>query len=104
MPARVPPLAVGLLHVPFATSAAERRQRRIGLALAAARAGYALVETFEFGMGEDWDDLQFQAVEELALQLDVQALVVSDAVDIDRAEDIGERLRLIVVVLAQAGA
>lgn len=45
MPVRVPPLAVGLLYVPFAATAAERRQRCICLALAAARTGYALVET-----------------------------------------------------------
>jgi hypothetical protein len=95
VPAR--PLAIALLHLPEGTAApAGRTQARVALALRANDAGYALVETFEFGAGGLRDDLQFQAVEELAAQLDVQALIVAGAVDPDRVEKVAARWRLVV--------
>lgn len=102
MPVRVPSLAVGLLHMSPGTTQAERRRLRIGLALAAAAEGYAMVEVFEFGKSEPWDELQFQEAEGLIAWLEVQALAVSGPIHLDRVEDMGERLRLVVVILAQA--
>lgn len=95
VPART--LAVALLHWPEGTTTpAERTRARVALALHANDTGYALVETFEFGAGGLRDDLQFQAVEELAAQLDVQALIVAGAVDPDRVEKVAARWRLVV--------
>jgi hypothetical protein len=95
VPAR--PLAVAVLHLPEGTTTpAGRTRARVALALHANDSGYALVETFEFGAGGLRDDLQFQAVEELAGRLDVQSVIVAGAVDPDRVERLAARWRLVV--------
>jgi hypothetical protein len=91
------PLAIGLLYLPEGTGTAERSRARVALALRANDEGYALLETLEFGVSGLRDDLQFQAVEALAARLDVQALIVSGAVNLERVEKLAELWRLVVV-------
>jgi hypothetical protein len=91
------PLAIGLLHLPEGAAAAKRTRARVALALRANAEGYALLETFEFGVRGLRDDLQFQAVEDLAARLDVQALIVGGAVDGERVEKLAEQWRLLVM-------
>ena len=91
------PLAVALLHLPECTTTpAGRTRARVALALHANATGYALVETFEFGASGLRDDLQFQAVEDLAGRLDVQAVIVAGAVDPYRVEKLAAQWRLVV--------
>ena len=77
MPAPARPLAVALLHLPEGTTPAGCTTARVALALHANDSDHALVETFEFVAGRPRKDLQFQAVEELAALMDLQALIVA---------------------------
>jgi hypothetical protein len=91
------PLALGLLHFPEGTGTSERSRARVSLALRANNRGYALLETFGFGMSGLRDDLQFQEVEDLVARLDVQGLIVAGAIDVERVEKLAELWRLILI-------
>lgn len=97
MPSHARPLALGLLHVPPGTPAAARTKARVAVALRANRDGYGLVETLEFGTSTLKDDLQFDALEDLATRLDAHALVVAGPLDVGRIHEIADHLRLVVV-------
>jgi hypothetical protein len=92
------PLALGLIQVPEGSwETATRSQARIALALRANKEGYALVETLEVGVNGLKDNAQFATLEELAVRLDAEALLVSGEVDEERVEEMAGRLRLVVV-------
>lgn len=97
MAARSCLLAVGLLHVPLATMPAERRRRRVELAVAAAESGYALAETFEMSDNALQEDVAFQELEAVAAQVDAAAVVVAGAVDLQRVHGVAVRVRMVVV-------
>lgn len=97
MPSHARPLALGLLHVAPGTPAAARTGDRVALALRANNEGYALVETLEFGTSTLKDDLQFNALEDLAAHLDAHALVVAGPLDVARVHEVADHLRLVVV-------
>lgn len=97
MPSHARPLALGLLHVAPGMPAGARAKARVALALRANRDGYGLVETLEFGTSTLKDDLQFNALEDLATRLDAHALVVAGPLNMGRIHEIADRLRLVVV-------
>jgi hypothetical protein len=100
MASHVRPLALGLIQVPEgAWETATRSQARIALALQANKEGYALIETLEVGVNGLKDDAQFATLEELAVRLNVEALLVSGPVDGARVEELAGRLRLVVVAV-----
>ena len=90
-------IQLGLIQVPEGTRGTARSAARIALALRANEEGYALVETLEVGGNGLKDDAQFQALEELAVRLDIEALLVSGPVDEAWVEELAGRLRLVVV-------
>lgn len=104
MPSHARPLALGLLHVAPGTPAAARTRARVALALRANRDGYALAETLEFGTSTLKDNLQYNALEDLATRLDAHALIVAGPLDVRRVHEIADHLRLVVVQHDSAGA
>lgn len=97
MPARTCQLAVGLLHVPLATTSTERRRLRVELAMTAANSGYALVETFEVSDNGLQADVVFRELEVVARQVDAAVVVVAGNVDLQRVHEVAERVRMVVV-------
>jgi hypothetical protein len=97
MPSHARPLALGLLHVAPGTPTAARTRARVALALRANRDGYALAETLEFGTSTLKDDLQYDALEDLAARLDAHAFIVAGPLDVNRVHKIADHLRLVVV-------
>lgn len=101
MASHVRPLALGLLQVPEGEwETATLSQARIAVALQANAEGYALVETLEVGVNGLKDDAQFATLEELAVRLDAEALLVSGQVDEERVQEMAGRLRLMVVAVS----
>lgn len=90
------PLAIGLLRVGPTIMPADIRQARVELGLLANVEGYALVETFELHdrLHDERDVLD--AVEQLAVQLDADALIVSGLLDLGLVDDLADRARLLV--------
>lgn len=93
----VPPLAVGLMQAAPHATQAERTQVRIALALAAARHGYALVETYETSGNVVMDEVALREMEALAIRLDADAVVYAGEVDRPRVEEVAARVRMVVV-------
>ena len=83
--------------MPVNATQAERTQARIALALKAAAEGYALIQTYETDGSGVKEDVAFQALEELAVELDAQALVYSGDVDLRRVHEVADRVRLVVL-------
>lgn len=86
-------LAVGLF---ISDGQSAPREARLQVALWAAREGYALAEAFAVMPGAGADDA-YVAVEELAVCLDAQAVLVLGDVDRPRVETLAERARLMVL-------
>jgi hypothetical protein len=90
------PLAVGLVQTSPDVAPAARRQLRIAVALFANDEGYALVETFEIDGRPVHDDAAFEALEELSVRLDADALLVVGLLDRTRVDSLADRARLVV--------
>lgn len=89
------PIAIGLVRA-GAGPDAELRQTRIQLALFADREGYALVEVFQL-RGPAADDASvLAAVEQLALQLDAEALLIGPATRGVAIDQLADQARLLV--------
>jgi hypothetical protein len=65
------------------------------MALLAHSKGYSLIETFETNALKE--DAAFRALEELAVRLDADALVVTGPVDAPRVHEMADRVRLVVI-------
>jgi hypothetical protein len=90
-------LALGLMYASASATQAQRTQDRIDLAIRAADAGYALVETYETSGHGIQEDLAFEALEMMATRLRTRALVYSGDVDLQRVNEVAKRIRLLVL-------
>lgn len=90
-------LAVGLLYVPPGTPTADQGRMRVELALKAASNGHARVETFETGDRGLQEDVAFQDLEAVAVQVDAAAVVFAGEVDLPRLHEVAERVRMVVI-------
>ena len=86
-------LAVGLLWVD--PCGPPVRALRLALSLRAAREGYAVAEVFQLRRSRD--EAVYDRAEQLAVDLDAQAVFIMGAVDRGRVDELAERARLVVV-------
>ena len=93
------PLAIAILGLPDRASDFQQRTARIAVALAANVEGYALLEIFQLPGTTRGDEPVYNAVETLAVRMEVAAVILSGIVDDRRVDAMAERVRLTVVKL-----